>query len=746
MPPLNRGQLQVVSDLQGQGQAGADAGVARVSLGGDKAFGEIASAFAGIGQRIGQLADKAAAREGDEAGREAGLDPEFRTRRDGTIRGTAFDAAGLDIAETRLKTSAAELFSQAWDKHKSSPQQLAKALDGAASGLIQGAPDELRPKLQLQLGAQRLTYMRQARREMEARVRAEQAAALQADLALSMRTAHQQAFALGRDAEADNVHAHNLTSYKQLLARRGPDGRPLLPPETQARLYRGMELETTTARLAGEMERLPTVAAKEAFLREVEKDFASSSGLARVYDFSEFQTVRRMLDGNLRQALTVERTNQAAIGNVLREVEKMAADGFSPGPQEMAALKAQIAATGSGEMALRLRDAEGLLDFQRHFSQQSPEALEQWASSERTRLGDKATVTELTRLRLADSMLTRMREGLKKDPYAWAKRAGVLPEIAELDIGDPDQSRPQAFENTTRLRVAQNAALEQHYGQRLPLLRPHERQRLTNAVAKGPEAALGVATAMVRGFGDAAPRALAEISKDAPELAALGALVLEEGDDGAARDGSVGLALQRLPDHGKRRKLPEKAILQPEVAKTYGSAFMAVPGAKSAVEELAGAIYEARATRGNFGAFNASEYQKALRQAAGETEAGGRTYGGIGSHRTGFAGFFGRQVLLPREIRQDAFDAVVDLITDEDLAATGHTLRDSKGRAIPAAALKRNGTFVALGSGRYHVALGDPDTAPQWVAGADGREAVIDLKALIPRLRRREPRYFIGGE
>src|SRR5690606_13607433 len=68
-----------------------------------EALSQVAHSFAVTGAKIGHMADKATAKEGEEAGRIAGLDPEFRPTRSLTIRGEAYDQAGLQVAGARLR-------------------------------------------------------------------------------------------------------------------------------------------------------------------------------------------------------------------------------------------------------------------------------------------------------------------------------------------------------------------------------------------------------------------------------------------------------------------------------------------------------------------------------------------------------------------------------------------------------------------------------------------------------------------
>lgn len=104
--------------------------------GGAFAFERAAATFANLGNKIGQLADKAAAREGKEAGVNDALaaalpgqpGEKLQTRRDGTIRGDAYDAAAIETFTARFDTKLRGDVAAAYDAHRDKPQDFEAAL------------------------------------------------------------------------------------------------------------------------------------------------------------------------------------------------------------------------------------------------------------------------------------------------------------------------------------------------------------------------------------------------------------------------------------------------------------------------------------------------------------------------------------------------------------------------------------------------------------------------------------------
>ncbi|TIT48614.1 MAG: hypothetical protein E5W72_17585, partial [Mesorhizobium sp.] len=64
------------------------------NLGADAYYGRLRGELSALANKVGGMADRAAAAEGETAGLMAGLDPNFRPGRANTIYGQAYDRAG----------------------------------------------------------------------------------------------------------------------------------------------------------------------------------------------------------------------------------------------------------------------------------------------------------------------------------------------------------------------------------------------------------------------------------------------------------------------------------------------------------------------------------------------------------------------------------------------------------------------------------------------------------------------------
>ena len=261
-----------------------DSGIGRVAA-------EAAHVFSSLGDTIGQMADTAAQKEGTDAGKIAGLDPEFRTVNNGTIRGNAFDKAGLDVAETRLRQALDAGLDGAFTKFAGDPAGLANAIQAHSAAIIGSAPQELRPGLQLIVRGKQLQFARQQARQQAAERVSEAAGAFDTELADTTKRLHQMAYSSGLDPASDAVLADQVGLYAQALKRRGPDGQLYVAPEKAALEVRKLNQAVATARISGAFDRLPTLDAKLKFIEELQKDYSSGKGIASTYDLDEFDNV-----------------------------------------------------------------------------------------------------------------------------------------------------------------------------------------------------------------------------------------------------------------------------------------------------------------------------------------------------------------------------------------------------------------------------------------------------------------------
>lgn len=732
-----RGLLRVATELQGQGSvdhAGLSTGLT-----------SFAANFAQIGNEVGKIADHAASVEGSEAGRLAGLDPEFRPTKSMTIRGEAYDNAGITVYGARAKERFAADLADAYDKHQADPQALAAALEGKRNSWLGETIPEIRPELELMFDKSRFTYMRQAARAQAARVSGEQTAALQSELGLQLKTLDQRAYSLGLDGKADQVLASDIEELSRTLGRHGIDGKPLVAPGRAREILDGTKTQVTTARLMGAFERTQGLEAKQAFIDKFREDFSKSEGLAKVYDFKGFTQVERALEADLTRAASEHNAGQRVLQGAIKSQAELAKKGFAPPPDELAALKARVAASGSPELAEGLAQAENLLQWQSAARVMPPAQLDQLVTAERQRLSSGgATPFETERLALADSLLGNMHTELAKDPLGWADRVGLM-HLAPLNFADEVEAAA-----SLRTRIGQAEEVAAHYGQTPQYLRPEEKRALTALMNEGGHAMLGLADTIAAIAEGRTPAILGELFDEAPALAMLAGLNSTAGRTRAALDAADGLALTKS-EEGKKLVaglLPKSTEMRTAAANVIGDALADMPRSEGAAITLANQIYTPRALRQGLTAFDASLWQQSLREALGEHVVSGETYGGIVEND--LSGWRSeRKIVLPPNVRQSSWREVIDMVTPADLAAAdlGNPVGED-GKTIPVPRLKNMRLVQMPGVGRYALAADDgaaPGEERFVYRDRPGDPFILDVGKLAPRLAKRRPDLFLGG-
>lgn len=728
------GLIQVATELQAQArplagvQAPPDGGMADAFNG----RGGLTSSLSHISAAVGKLADHAAKNEGELEGTLSGMDPEFRPRRDNTIRGDAFDKAGLQVAESRLRVSMETGLERAYEKHNGNPAGLAKSIDGISAPLINSAPEELQPKLTLLAQTKRLAYMRDAFRQQVATARQEQTAALQGELEQSLKGLHQQAYSLGLDGEADKALAGNYSVLEGVLGRNGLDGKPLVSPEQREKILRGARETMTEARVLGAFSRLESPEAKAQYIQQFEQDWQSGSGLAKEFDLKGMRGLRSMLEGEFRRTESERGVIARSLARQVNEVAKNAEKGVMPRVEDMTQLKAAITASNQPELQEGLAAAEATMKWATGARRATPAQLEAWIESEETRQrseGYKLDSGDVGTLDFSKKLLGEMRKGIKDDPLGWADKVGVVA-VPPLSFESGDK-----FRASLTARMAQAEQIAAMYGQDAVFLRPEEKRHLIGAAAPGGGQLLDIISHISAASGSKAPQVLAEIAGQAPTLALIGGHVGVLGQTPVALDVADGIAFKQAKDAKPVAPQPSAAKTQQWMQETVGSAFGGSLQNERAFVDAANAAYAVRLQRKGV-AEDADLWKRTLRELMGERSRSGETYGGIATYQ-------GRKVIVPTDIKQDEFASIMRSIRVEDFG--DDPPRHGSGIATQAE-LRGARLEVRPGNGgnSFYLNVGSED-APQWLANKDGRPFVLDLAKLKPTLMQRRPDAYWDG-
>jgi hypothetical protein len=165
------------------------------------------------------------------------------------------------------------------------------------------------------------------------------------------------------------------------------------------------------------------------------------------------------------------------------------------------------------------------------------------------------------------------------------------------------------------------------------------------------------------------------------------------------------LKLLASKEHNKAKINADE--LRTALKETAGSTLAANPQTFNAIQNLARAAYEVRAIRNGWDTFEADEYSKIVRELLGEREVqidgSAVKYGGISDEMSydgnGWFGNTSYRVIVPPDVRQDAFDDLMGMLKVSDLKApplhiTGQQLTDEE---------FRESYLFSKGNGEYYL-------------------------------------------
>lgn len=718
--------IQVATDLQQRARPPGGSIPVPQETGLETAFSSLGSSLKSMGDNIGKMADRAAKAEGEEEGRAAGLDPEFRTRPERTLYAEAFNKHGLDVAETRLKTSLETGLEQVWDKHGANTQALGKGIDDFSRGIIDSAPEDLKPKLTLLANSKRMTYMRNAQREQIATARAEATATMQEELARSMRGISQRAFGLGLDAEADKAVEAEIAALTGVLGRKGIDGKPLIAPERARKLVEGARSEVLQARLMGAFDRLETPEAKAKFIAEFESDWKGGKGVAKDFDLDQMMSTRRMLEGELRRADATRGTVGRVVANQIQGFQKLAEQGYAPKPEDLAQVKAMVTQSGDAQQEAALATAEATLKFQQGARRARPDQLDEMLVAERERMTrEGASASDKARFDMGEKLLGEMRRSLKEDPNEWAHRVGLVP-MTPLDF-----SSPANLSKTLQGRIAAAEQVGAIYDQEAVYLRPDERRRLVAMAAPGGAALTEVVETIVKGTGGKSDAILRELwnANEGLTLATLGGHKAAVGNTPVAQDVADGVAWMRTKEF--KNMAPAAREAREWAVKAHGGALSGLPKSEQSLIDATNHAYNVRLQRTGK-TEDEDLWVKTFRELAGERSINGTTYGGIATWRS-------KSVIIPPDVKQDGFGELMRSIRISDFE---NPPRNAKGVATEREL--QGAMLVPVGNNRFRLNVGDDDT-PVWLGDAGGQPFVLDLAQLKPKIAERRPDLYVDG-
>jgi len=333
------------------------------------------------------------------------------------------------------------------------------------------------------------------------------------------------------------------------------------------------------------------------------------------------------------------------------------------------------------------------------------------------------TPVEIETYDLAKKMLSGMEAELKKDPLSYAMRVGLNDANGNaIEITPIDFTNPDATIETMKKRINDATIVSSKYSTPVTYFTPQEKSMLAEVMDGADRSQrMFILGGIVDGAGQAAPDMLAEISNAAPELAGVGALVVNERMDAA---NSALRGMDAIKAGFKPIEFTSSKTDIPFNAKTT-EAMRYQPNAIGITRQVASAIYADIAR--NEDAFNEDLWNHAIDLALGADGAG---RGGIQEVR-------GVNTYIPPELTPDDIEGALKAMTPESIAAAsgGQALsteyvEDISGRGM----FSRDNNYkpVSYGGNNFILAYGDPSIGePIYVFDEIGNLLVFDMQKLV---------------
>lgn len=639
----------------------------------------------------------------------------------GTLYGDAFNSAALDSYMNRADTALRAGMDAIALQHPEDPAAMADALDAQWQGMAAELPDAARAPLELTYQRARSSLTFQAADAFNKKLERDTLASFEENIMARTDAALRRAAALPNTPEGDAALAGELG---ELTARIDASN---LDPAEKSRKKRELENDVLSARVMAGFNAEKDPQKRADYAGRFDEEWKASEGFAGKIDAA----TRDKINGSMAKALQDDQQAAEKRGTALQKTIDgqigFLKKGLPVSAASISAIRSEVERTGSTELSANLGFLEGLATWQKAYAGQPPQAIAGQITELKRQMAEKgATDAAIVTLDVMETLQTNMIKALATDPLSFAQGAGTA-RIQPLDFSDGAK-----LQQTLAGRVADAKSVASRYGIEPKYFTEAERDGLSKILTDNPASLPQLASGLVSALGSDAPAALKEISKDAPVLAHMGGLILANGNQRFAVDVAEGMAMRTMD--GYKSAMPGDKALADAASEAMGASMSRDPETAARAIETATAAFERRMAKKGLGIKDfetagspaRAEFQAAVNEALGATVIGGVQYGGITEVN-------GLETVAPADMPANEVQSAIDGITAEDVAAFG--IKPANGVPFTAAQLRR-AQLLAVGDGRYRLALGDPfSDEPKIMKAADGNDYVLDIRALAKRKR-----------
>lgn len=662
--------------------------------------------------------------------------PPLTLKPKGTLGNDAYNAAAIAAHSARLDSAMRRQMEAVALQHVDDPQGLEGGLDALRAGYMEGLPPEAQIKLDASFEAQKFALGQEAATRYRQNAESATLAAFEETIDTRTRNAYRLAAGDGDPATVDAYVARELASVEAEI-----DGSTLSPLQ-KSRAKANAAEGVTTARVLGGFSAIEDPAARAAYARQFQEDYQSGEGAAAGLPLATFDKINTELQQKLNQDNVAATKRDTALEKAVNDQIGFLKKGLPVGDAVRQRLQDEIAKTGNPELVANLTFLDGLANLQKVLIAGPPQKIDA-AIAQLKKQAQETGTTEAakTTLDVLDELKGQMAKGLAEDPLTWADRAGVA-KVEPLAFGDPaDPAAGPTLAASLAERVNDAVTVGKHYGIDPKFFTPAEADGFKKLLKDTPLAMPSLVSALSAGLGDATPRALAEISKEAPVLAQVAGLVHATGSQRVAVEVAEALDLRNQP--GYKSALPTAAKQQAAAASLIGAALGGDMSGQGEVFDTAAALFERRALARGLdmdqfdveGSPARNTYLQALDEVLGATTRDGVKYGGVTEVN-------GATTIAPPDLIADTLQDLLSNLAPDDLIFQP-SIGTANGVSISLDQI-REGTLVRVADGRYRIATGAIDAGdPRFVPSQTGGYFELDMRMLK---KSQDGRGAIAGE